>query len=262
MAQYLVYHRGTQLGPLNKEQVVEKLKSHFLGWGDRIFDSETHSWCALIDHPEFKGLFGQVHTPGPKTLRLVREDSGSSLAEWYVLKEEKESGPYSFHEMIRQLQERKINAWDLAWNATQEVWKPISEISEFDEERIKSLRQSGQPMVSELFLLRRFQRAPYEASLVVHHNKVTRHGKSMEISRGGAGILLDDFDLEPGQTLFLHFKAGEGIPSFNALCAVVSKQSTRPGLTEIRYGVKFISIMKTIQQAIEAFTEQSKGEAS
>ncbi len=251
---YLINQKGQLTGPLEGDDILHLLKKGQLSWGDRVQDPQTFNWSALVDHSDFKKFFDQMHVEGPKVIRLVQDENAPSLAEWYVLKEEREWGPYTFLEMVRQLQENKINSWDLAWNASQESWRPLGEISEFSNEKIRSLKDSENPMLADVFFLRRFSRVPYEAALVVHHNKKTHKGKSLEISAGGAGILLEDFELQPGQTLFLHFKAGDGIPSFNALCAVVSKQLPRPGQTEIRYGVRFVSIMKTIQQAIENFS--------
>ncbi|MEI7973790.1 MAG: PilZ domain-containing protein [Bdellovibrio sp.] len=251
---YLLNIKGQIAQALDSWEIFEKLKSGEILWGDRVQDPISFEWSPLIEHPTFKNFFDEVHIEGPKVVRMVQDENLPSLAEWYVLREEREWGPYTFLEMVRQLQEKKISSWDLAWNASQEMWKAICELPEFSPEKIRSLRASGNPLLSDVFFLRRYVRVPYEASLVVHHNKKTHKGKSIEISAGGAAILLEEFELRPGQTLFLHFKANDGIPSFNALCAVVSKNAPLPGQKEVQYGVRFVSIMKSIQQAIEKYS--------
>ena len=67
---------------------------------------------------------------------------------------------------------------------------------------------------------------------------------------------MDGADFEPGQTLFLHFKAGDGVPPFNAICSIVSKQFVEEPLKPIRYGVKFTSISHSVQKAIKAFADK------
>lgn len=65
----------------------------------------------------------------------------------------------------------------------------------------------------------------------------------------------------PGQTLYLHFKPGDGVPPFNAICEVVSKQYVE-GVKEknapIRYGLKFTSISPTTQKFLQEFAKRSE----
>ena len=83
--------------------------------------------------------------------------------------------------------------------------------------------------------------------------------KDMAISSGGAGILIDNPNLQPGQNLFLHFQPGDGVPPFNAVCTVVSKQmvkDTKSALDSVKYGVKFTSISQSVRESIRQFTQK------
>ena len=72
---------------------------------------------------------------------------------------------------------------------------------------------------------------------------------------------MDNAMIVPGQTLYLHFKPCDGVPPFNAVCEVVSKQYVE-GLKEkdapIRYGLKFTSISANTQQLLHELAGQGK----
>ena len=73
--------------------------------------------------------------------------------------------------------------------------------------------------------------------------------------------MVEDLNLEPGQNLYLHFQPGDGVPPFNAVCIVVSKQPIRDGSVAgnpVKYGVKFNSLSQTTRQSIREFTEKRK----
>ena len=103
-------------------------------------------------------------------------------------------------------------------------------------------------------------RAFYGCSLIVDYHRTVFKGRSMEIRPGGAGILIDNPNLQPGQNLFLHFQPGDGVPPFNAVCTVVSKQTvkdTKGALDSVKYGVKFTSISQSVRESIRQFTQKA-----
>lgn len=62
----------------------------------------------------------------------------------------------------------------------------------------------------------------------------------------------------PGQTLYLHFKPGDGVPPFNATCEVVSKQyveGVKDKKTPIRYGLKFTTISSSAQNVLQEYSK-------
>ncbi len=186
-------------------------------------------------------------------LNTKKSDSTDGM-EWFVLRDENKFGPFSFHEILQMLQTKEIFEYDYVWNKAElESWKLVSEIPSFASEKIKGLRPAGQPQVEEVFFRRRHARAKYGASILIHNNKEVWRGQSLELSSGGAGLILNTDSIQNGDSLFLHFKAGDGVPPFNATCRIVSKKTING--SSVRYGVKFTNISVVIQTAIKKFTK-------
>ncbi len=242
---YVLSQKGQILGPLQKEDLLNSLKTSKVHWDDLVMvQQEPAQWIHLVEHREFKPYFYKWFVPGPS------EDI-QLLGEWYILQKDKECGPFAYLDLIKFLQVKKIAPENLVWNKSFEVWKPIYECSEFSAPVIKSLMKTADPTISRTFFRRRYERIEYQSEIIVHQVKKTFKGESIEISPGGAGVWLDTSDLESGQTVFLHFKAALTIPSFNAVCLVVNRDSIVQGQRLVRYGMQFTSIMKSVQEAIQ-----------
>lgn len=263
MSTFYVSHNGEQKGPWSSQDIVKKLKAQELAWSDYVYDDEKGDWVLFMDHAEFSTHFKNAPPKAaptqPPTPALGGHDAPPSLEagdkEWFVLKAENKYGPFSLLEVVRMLQEKNIFEYDYIWNQHMSTWKRIAEVDDFKPEKIRSLKESGFPEAQEVFFRRRHARVSYGASILVHNNKKVWKGESIELSSGGAGLVIENQDFNPGQTLFLHFKPGDGVPPFNAICTVVSKQMPIPGRTTVRYGVKFTSINRNVQDAIRDYTE-------
>ncbi len=174
--------------------------------------------------------------------------------EWYVLKDANNYGPFSKIEVVQMLQAKTLYEFDYVWNAAMSSWKKISEAPEFSTSEMKKLQESAHPDISEIFFRRRHLRAPYGCSIIVHDNKRVYRGQSIEISAGGAGIVLSSMHFMPGDQMFLHFQPGEGVPSFNAACVVVSKnQFGKDG--KVKYGLKFSHVLSEARESIKSYTQ-------
>ena len=157
------------------------------------------------------------------------------------------------------LQAKILYEYDFLWQPEMDSWKRLAEITEFSKDNLKKLIQSGDPEVSEVFFRRRNVRVNYGCSLIVHNNKQIFKGRSLEISSGGAGVYIDTNQFTPGQNLFLHFQPGDGVPPFNAVCSIISKEfHSNPisKVSEYKYGVKFTSVSQNIKQKIQEFAEK------
>ena len=269
MTKYYLSHSGQQLGPWSEDEIVQKLKGKEIVWTDYVFDEAKKDWVVLMDHAIFAPHFkyagnessAQSETqPSPVSSAASGEKKEK---EWFILKGDNRYGPFGYLEVIRMLQEKNVFEFDYVWNQTQSGWKRIADCEEFKPDQIKALKASGEQSVEEIFFRRRHVRARYGASLIVHNNKTVWRGESLEISAFGAGIVVDTQLLEPGQTVFLHFKPGDGVPPFNALCSVVSKEAVKMAdQSKVRYGVKFTSISQNVQKAIKTFAEKTPAAAS
>ncbi|MEZ0390636.1 MAG: PilZ domain-containing protein [Pseudobdellovibrionaceae bacterium] len=249
---YVIHHRGQQKGPLEIDEVLKCIEKKEVEWTDYVYDENKKDWILLLDHPTFHDYFRRWKQPTQKS-QAPRPNEG---AEWYVLRDDNKYGPFSFVEMVKMLQEKKLFEFDYAWNRTKmNSWYRISEIDDFQPEKIKALKDQDPGNMTDVFYRRRHARARYGASILLHNNKEVWRGMSLEVSAGGAGLVIESDEIQVGQSLFLHFKAGDGVPPFNAVCTIVSKTPIK-GL-EHRYGIKFTSISQTIQQAIKKYTDNA-----
>ena len=214
-----------------------------------------------MDHPLF---FEKFHASSKELIqKKAGEVKKGSLSkdenEWFILKGENRYGPFSYLELVKMLQEKSLYEFDFIWHQGMSSWKRVAELSEFNVDKIKTLKKSDEVDVSEVFFRRRHARAQYGASILVHNNKSVWKGQGIEISAGGAAVVIENAALQPGQILFLHFKPGDGVPPFNAICTIVNKQflnNASSTATPVRYGVKFTSISYSVQQSIADYTKK------
>ncbi len=261
--QYYLSNNGTHVGPFTQEIVLKKVESQEHQWTDYVFDESHGDWIMLMEHPDFVSKFSNKpapRTPAKEASNVVSTGDFMKDKEWFILKEGNNYGPFSQLELIQMLQEKSLYEYDYIWHAKMPAWKRVAEVEDFTPEKIKSLKESSETELSEVFFRRRHARASYGASLIVHNNKMVFRGQALEISAGGAGVLIDSPHLQPGQSLFLHFQPGNGVPPFNAVCQIVSKQFVKdgPGTSEgVRYGVKFTTLSQSTRESIKSYTSKA-----
>lgn len=255
---YYLSFNGNHIGPFSHETVLKKIESHEHQWTDYIFDESLGEWLMLLEHPEFSMKLSEKPIARP-TVGTKMNDSLKDK-EWFILKEGNNYGPFSQLELIQMLQEKTLFEHDYIWHAKLPAWKRVAEVEEFTPEAIRQMKTSKDLELSEIFFRRRHARASYGASLIVHNNKSVFRGQALEISAGGAGVLIDNPNLQPGQSLFLHFQPGNGVPPFNAVCQIVSKQfikDSSSGVDPIKYGVKFTTLSQSVRESIRNFTTKA-----
>ncbi len=246
---FIIHHQGSEQGPLSVQDILARLHRGDLQWTDCLYDEEKKDWVYLLEHP----LFMRQMTEQPS--QPLAEEKKQEETDWYVLRDANRYGPFTYLELVKMLQQRKLFEYDYVWHRSEmQAWQRISELAQFSAEKIKSLVSSGEAG-PDVFYRRRHARAEYGASILLHDNKALWRGTSMEISAGGAGLVLESGEINIGQNLFLHFKAGDGVPPFNANCTVISKHETPEN--KYRYGVKFTSISQSVQVAIKKYTDQA-----
>lgn len=257
--QYYLSNNGTHIGPYPFETVLKKIESHEYQWTDYIYDENVGDWMMLLEHPEFATKLAQKPPLPPKALNKAPENTKLALKdkEWFILKEGNNYGPFCQLELIQMLQEKSLFEYDYIWHSKLPSWQRVAEVEDFSTENIRRVKESKEADVSEIFFRRRHVRASYGASLIVHNNKTVFHGQALEISAGGAGILIGNSELQPGQSLFLHFQPGNGVPPFNAVCQIVSKQFQNESSSKadpVKYGVKFTTLSQSVRESIKNYT--------
>jgi hypothetical protein len=178
--------------------------------------------------------------------------------EWFALKGENKFGPYGYLDIVKMLQEGVLYEFDFVWYEGLEGWTRIADMPAFSNDNIKILRDTSMPEIAQVFFRRRHRRVKYGGTILVHDNKSVWKGQALEISEGGVGVVMDNALVVPGQELYLHFKPGDGVPPFNAVCEVVSKQyvlGIKNAKAPIKYGLKFKELNKESQEAIKNFSK-------
>jgi hypothetical protein len=264
---FYVSQKGQQVGPLSVEQILDKVAKGELDATDYCYDEVKEDWVLLGEHPQMSG--GVKKASGELTQvkdePVTTESVPHGDKEWFVLKGESKFGPFPFHELIKMLQEKSIFEFDYVWHSGLSTWERIAEVPEFRPHNIKRLRDSGQAKISDIFFRRRHMRVEWASSIVIHDNKHLWRGESLEISAGGAGVVIHNASLNPGQTLYLHFKPADGVPAFNAVCEIVSKQYVKNVKSKdapVRYGVKFTKINTTTQKALQEYADKKSQTAA
>ncbi|MBL7671383.1 MAG: DUF4339 domain-containing protein [Bdellovibrionaceae bacterium] len=258
---------GAQVGPFTVDEVRQKLEVQEHTWMDYVYDDEKSDWVLLIEHPVFSEKFnntfirGQANKSAPSASNSKASAAPSRDKEWYTLKNGSNFGPFSHFEMIIMLQEKNLFEYDYIWHQSLPTWKRVAEVEVFKPEKMRQMMESNNSEVAEIFFRRRHLRTKFGCSLIVHNNKSVFRGKSLEISAGGAGVMIDCQSLSPGESLFLHFQPGEGVPPFNAVCTIVSKEFVKDTVTAgdpVKYGIKFTSVSQSIREQIRGLAEARK----
>ncbi len=253
---YFVSHDGQQQGPFTVVEINAKIKSHELNVSDYVYDEIAADWFMIVAYHAFSDLvqFSKPVQP-PKT--EVKKPA-SEVPEWFILKGQNRFGPYSFYDVVKLLQTRSLFEYDYAWNPNLETWHLISDLEDFKAEKIRALKSSAFPELTEVFFRRRHSRTNYNASLIVHNNSKVWKGKSFEISPGGAGIELESGLLQVSQSVSIHFKPGDDVPPFNAKCEVVSVRTTgKDKEKKVIYGIKFLELAQQAQEYLAQYAEKN-----
>lgn len=260
---FYIAHAGEQIGPFSLEEIWQKVESKQLELNDYIYDESSQDWVMLMAYPalseKMKSLKPAV-PPKPKSESRTEAPPVPKSVEWFVLKGDHKFGPFTFPDIVKLLQEKSVFEFDYVWNAQLPSWKRIAELTEFKHDVIRKLQETSASDATELFFRRRHVRVGHGASLIVHDNKTVWKGTSLEISEGGAGIVIENALFQPGQSLYIHFKPGDDLPPFNAKCEIVSKQFVKVDdrTSPVRYGVKFSQLDAKAEKAIKSLANKKK----
>lgn len=280
---FYVVHDGSQLGPFSVTEIVIKLNQHQFEPSDYVYDDEIKDWIMLIESEpikiELRRLKPKAQLPekAPQSDSNVvplhkygykRADNTNTKNElsdiedknWYILKGENRFGPFPYKEVLRMLQEKVVYEFDYAWHDGMRNWQRMAEIADFSEATIRQFL----PKASEVFFRRNHARRPFTGTVLAHDNQTVWKGKGFEISVGGVGVVMDNAMLAPGQTIQLHFKPYENLPSFNAHCEIVSKRyekSVKERNASVRYGLKFTDLSEDLKAQIQYLVQSSTKES-
>jgi hypothetical protein len=277
---YFVSHAGQTYGPWTVVEITSRIGKMELIATDYIYDESSTSWIPLMEckaviealrlaKPAAPPTAQPPKAAAPKaepeidlvvqtaTITPISANSGSDIeseesGEWFVQKDSHRYGPFTYQGLVKALQEKSVFDYDLVWKKGMEKWIRLAEHELFNAEAIRKLQTDAKG----IFQQRKHKRLAIKTDVIVHDNKSVWLGQTYQGSEGGSGMHVRNATLMPGQVLFLHFTGFDGIPSFNALCEVVSKKyvpNIRDPRSTVPYGMKFVKLDKQVQEAMRDF---------
>ncbi|MBC7464594.1 MAG: DUF4339 domain-containing protein [Bdellovibrio sp.] len=253
MQKFYVAHEGIQKGPWSLEDVTGLLNKKELAWHDYIYDSKTEDWILLLEFPPltevFNKSFANPIVVDPNKAKEILDPVKDRA--WYILKQNNNYGPFSQGEMVQMLQSKTLFEFDFIWKKGLESWKRLADVPEFTADSMKELYQTfNKDPNSEIFFRRRHARVGFQSSLIIHDKKRVFKAHSLEISAGGAGLVIENVDFKLDSELHLHFCPSEGVPAFNTACKIVSRSGNK-------YGVQFSNVTTMIKDTITKYTKRA-----
>lgn len=269
--QFHVARGDTCIGRYAVSEILSRVERGELDPFDHVYDEDQKDWVAIIVHPAFtahedfwlKYQNVNVAKPvNPARAKPVPELEGGKEA-WFALKGDHRFGPFEYLELVRLTQEKNLHDWDYVWTKRLPKWTRISSLPEFHAETITHLRESlSQELggsVNEVFFRRRFARAAFEGSILVHNNQKLYRGRSLEMSAGGLSLVLNEGDIKVTDTLHLHVKPSRETPAFNAGCEVMQRRVLNSGdpKSPVVYGLKFVGLEERVKTEIDGWATRT-----
>jgi len=282
---FFVNSNNQLAGPFELEAIFRKVDSGELKATDYMYVEVNDDWVLICTHPDFverlkdskpaplknqsapvprstgdTSAFGEKTVVAQATARPENQVKEQEADEWYVLKGQNRYGPFPYMDLLRMLQEKSVFEFDYVWKPGLDTWKRVAELKEFHADTVRKMISKDDMTNAQVFFRRRHERAQFECGLIVHDNNRVWRGKSVQISEGGAGIIMENAMLLPGQNIYLHFKPAAGSKPFNALCEIVSKRYVR-GVrnkdTPLFYGIKFITVQKNDREVLKTIAKSA-----
>ena len=241
--------KSASQGPTKESEILARSQTEAL-----IKEAEAQV-KAVSGRPENEALSSAFHGKQEKLEPVTALGGIGGTPEWFVQKGPNRYGPFNVLGLVRALQEKSIFEFDLIWKNGMDSWVRIAEHEAFHPDRIRELREKTQGE-SGIFFRRQHPRFPLDGEVIVHDNRSVWLGKSFEGSVGGSGLIINNATLIPGQVVLLHFAETDGLPSYNALCEVVSKKfqdEVRNSEMPIAYGVRFIKVDAAAEPKIQQY---------
>ena len=156
-SRYFVSQSGHQLGPFTTAEITSKIFAQEINLSDYLYDEIAGDWLMILTFEEFADVIHfakPAKAPGVEAQKVVADQT-----EWFILKGQNRFGPYALFVVIKLLQSRSLFEYDYAWNAKLDTWQLIADLPEFHADKIKELKSSSHPELTEVFFRRRHARA-------------------------------------------------------------------------------------------------------
>lgn len=257
MSQYYITENGNPSGPFGLDAIVDMLHKQKISVSDYIYHPQMQEWQPILS----SSLIEEKHKIIQRSVTVSVNTKTPSVAwescEWFVFKDNSQQGPYPYYELIKMLQQKKLYDSDFIWSPVLETWTKVHECEAFTIDNIKRLTDKMGPIQESLFIRRRFPRAEHNSPIFIHNQKKVWRAQTTEVSAGGCGLVLDESEFEIGDRVILHMTPNASLPTFNALCTIVSKKQDKSDSRSLyHYGLKFEALNQDIQLTIRHYTER------
>ncbi len=266
--EFFVSHLGQPLGPWSLGEIANRLSAQELITTDFIYDDEVAEWIELNKHQGLLELISKEYRPKTAPAKQtviqkapVEKEEILSLNEaWFIQKETHRFGPLTSFGVVKALQEKTIFDFELIWREGQGEWIRIAEHADFSAESIRHLATRSE--AKNIFRKREHQRITFMNEVMVHDDQSLWMGQAFQGGEGGAGLIIQNASLQPGQMIKLHFTAHDGLIAFNVSGQIVSKKfvkELKSRKAPVPYGVKFVGLEKKLQSTLhEYFTYKTQ----
>lgn len=279
--QFFLAKDDDQFGPLGLEQVMQCLRRGEFSVTDFIYNEKLDRWVHLFEFAPVREQLGERRpVDAPRALKVpvmqavsaivsdsqeeVRgaiEDS-NSVREWYVRKGMVQHGPMTYVELVKSLQEKIVYEFDFVRREGMRDWVRIAQHEMFTSENIKQMSHSRDERQQRAFIKRQRPRTAYKAEVLVHDERQVWLGQAVEVSSGGAGLVVQNAMLNPGDVINLHFAAVEGVPSFSVVSEVVGKKFSefvgKPN-SPVFYAIRHLKIGAEAEANLQAYCTARSG---
>lgn len=252
MSTYYIASQGKQQGPFTIQEIEVKLTSQKINWHDYIYDDKAEDWVLLMEYAPFTQLFNKSFQTPLAVVKDKPDIDPAKKRQWFVLKQNNNYGPFSKLDLIQMLQSKTLHEYDFIWHENMTAWKRLAEVQEFSVQEIRLLfdkYSKKKDANDKVFFRRKYVRAKVDSHAIVHDKKKIYKSVGIEISEGGAGLMIEDGEFDKDQQVYLHFKPAPEVPAFNAICKIVSKKGNI-------YGVQFLKISAAAKTYIANYTKK------
>ncbi|MBF0207391.1 MAG: PilZ domain-containing protein [Oligoflexia bacterium] len=282
---------GKVLGPYTKSEILTKLNSVEITFFDYVFPEDLGNWVLIKQIPAFSPCLPEkplqipviereranaqelqelVATDREALLPVspsspVSEDSvlcvsvdghGDLLIknnpDWMIERGERTLGPYRYLEIVKMLQKSIIAQNCKIKHASEDVWRLLADVREFDTSVIKKILSDKVQDASKLFIHRKFKRTSYLGPASIMYLGKLYRGTCTSISEGGCFVELRPSDFQLHKEIVVKIMPGTVPLSIEAKAKIVSINERSPrGI-----GMKFLELKHVQNEEIRRFVDK------
>lgn len=169
---------------------------------------------------------------------------------WYILRHNKKTGPYSYAQMIEQMQKDEVMDYQYIWAPHLEQWTIMAEVDDFSKDRL--IRLIEKMPENFPFQARENHRSESSLKIQAHNDLKFFDGELVSISKNGGLFLLNEPLLRFQTKVHIHIPTQEKCPMpINIKGTVKSKKYSRVRLNS-KSGLHYVVLFDEETQKSEA----------